>query len=44
MRVSAVDKIADAHLSYDGYPEFEAYGQPEAFLELTRRCKSLCAA
>ena len=38
IRVSAVADVADAQLSYDSVPGFEAYGMGERFLDLARRC------
>ena len=38
IRVSAVEKLADAQLSYDSVMSFEAYGLGERFLALARRC------
>jgi len=36
--VSAVADVADAQLSYDSVPGFEAHGMGERFLDLARRC------
>jgi histidinol-phosphatase len=38
IRVSAVADLADAQLSYDSVPGFEAHGLGEPFLGLARRC------
>ena len=38
IRVSAVTDVADAQLSYDSVPGFEACGMGERFLALARRC------
>jgi len=38
IRVSAVASLADAQLSYDSVPGFEACGMGEQFLALARRC------
>jgi histidinol-phosphatase len=38
IRVSAVADLADAQLSYDSVPGFEACGLGERFLDLARRC------
>ena len=38
IRVSAVADVADAHLSYDSVPGFEACGLGDRFLGLARRC------
>jgi histidinol-phosphatase len=38
IRVSAVARLADAHLSYDSLTEFEERGLGEAALALERRC------
>jgi histidinol-phosphatase len=38
IRVSAVADLADAQLSYDSVPGFEAHGLGERFLGLARRC------
>ena len=38
IHVSSVADLADAHLSYDSVPEFEAYGLEGRFLALARRC------
>jgi histidinol-phosphatase len=38
IRVSKVAQLADAQLSYDSVPGFEAHGMGERFLDLARRC------
>lgn len=38
IRVSNVADLADAQLSYDSVPGFEAHGLGERFLDLARRC------
>jgi histidinol-phosphatase len=38
IRVSAVERIEDAHLSYDSVSAFDAEGGDAAFLALARRC------
>ncbi len=38
IRVSAVNDVADAQMSYDSVMSFEAYGLGERFLDLARRC------
>jgi histidinol-phosphatase len=38
IRVSDVGDLADAQLSYDSVPGFEAHGLGERFLDLARRC------
>jgi len=38
IRVSAVESIADAQLSYDSVPEFDARGLTASFLALARDC------
>ena len=38
IRVSAVESVADAQLSYDSLPEFDERGLTEPFLDLARRC------
>ena len=38
IRVSGVASLADAHLSYDSVPGFEAHGLGDRFLGLARRC------
>ena len=38
VRVSAVERVEDAHLAYDSVPDFEAEGNADAFLALARRC------
>jgi len=38
VRVSAVQRVEDAHLAYDSVPDFEAEGNADGFLALARRC------
>ncbi len=38
VRVSGVDRIGDAHLSFDSIDQFDDAGTRERFLELERRC------
>jgi len=39
IRVSAVDTVADAQMSYDSVPGFDASGLTVPFLKLARRCR-----
>ena len=38
IRVSAIDRISDAHLTYDSIGDFDQHGGAVQFLQLMRRC------